>query len=117
MTLSRTAIAAAVALTVSSAAALARDNSYVDATTIRQVQETLHNRGFRAGQVDGVMGPATRDALKQFQQSENLETTDLISATDHGAVAAHVPLAAGALAVLLVIAPGALRAELSGAPR
>jgi peptidoglycan hydrolase-like protein with peptidoglycan-binding domain len=75
MTPSRTAIAAAVALTLSSGAALARDNSYVDATTIRQVQETLHNRGFRAGPIDGVMGPATRTALKQFQQSDNLETT------------------------------------------
>jgi peptidoglycan hydrolase-like protein with peptidoglycan-binding domain len=75
MTISRTAIAVAVALTVSSAAALARDNSYVDATTIRQVQQTLHDRGFRAGPVDGVMGPSTQVALKQFQQSKNLETT------------------------------------------
>lgn len=75
MKLSRTAIAAAVALTVSSAAVLARDNAYVDATTIRQVQQTLQSRGFRTGPIDGVMGPATQAALKRFQQSQNLETT------------------------------------------
>src|SRR5262245_63805307 len=74
MALSRTAIAAAVALGLS-AAAFARDNSYVDATTIRQVQQTLQNRGFRAGPVDGVMGPATQAAIKRFQQSESLEAT------------------------------------------
>jgi peptidoglycan hydrolase-like protein with peptidoglycan-binding domain len=72
---SRTAIAVAVALTLSTAGALARDNSYVDSTTIRQVQQTLVNRGFRAGPIDGVMGAATRSAVKQFQQSENLEAT------------------------------------------
>lgn len=76
MTLFRTAIGAAVvALALSSTAVSARDNSYVDATTIRQVQQTLQNRGFRAGPVDGVMGSATRTAIKQFQQSQNLETT------------------------------------------
>jgi peptidoglycan hydrolase-like protein with peptidoglycan-binding domain len=72
---SRTAIALIVALTLSAGAALARDNSYVDSTTIRQVQQTLINRGFRAGPVDGVMGPATQSAVKKFQQSENLEAT------------------------------------------
>jgi peptidoglycan hydrolase-like protein with peptidoglycan-binding domain len=72
---SRTAIAVAVALTLSTAGALARDNSYVDSTTIRQVQQTLVYRGFLAGPIDGVMGTATRSAVKKFQQSENLEAT------------------------------------------
>jgi peptidoglycan hydrolase-like protein with peptidoglycan-binding domain len=76
MTHFRTAIGAAVvALALSSTAASARDNSYVDATTIRHVQQTLQTRGFRAGPPDGVMGPATRNAIKQFQQSQNLEMT------------------------------------------
>jgi peptidoglycan hydrolase-like protein with peptidoglycan-binding domain len=75
MTLSRMSIAVAAALTIGSAAALARDNAYVDATTIRQVQQTLQTRGFRAGPVDGVLGPATQAALKRFQQMENLEAT------------------------------------------
>jgi peptidoglycan hydrolase-like protein with peptidoglycan-binding domain len=73
---SRTAIAAAaVAVAIGSAAALARDNSYVDPTTIREVQRTLHRHGFRAGPIDGVMGPSTRAALKGFQQSKKLEST------------------------------------------
>ena len=76
MKLSRTATAAAaVALAIGSAATLARDNSYVDPTTIREVQRTLDRHGFRAGPIDGVMGPATRTALKSFQQSQNLERT------------------------------------------
>ena len=75
MKLSRTAIAAGVALAIGSATALARDNSYVDSTTIREVQQTLHKRGFRAGPIDGIMGPSTQAALKSFQQSQNLETT------------------------------------------
>jgi peptidoglycan hydrolase-like protein with peptidoglycan-binding domain len=72
MNLSRTALAAAVALTLASAA-VARDNRYVDATTIRQVQQVLTQRGFRPGPVDGVMGPATQAAIRSFQKSENLE--------------------------------------------
>jgi peptidoglycan hydrolase-like protein with peptidoglycan-binding domain len=44
-------------------------------TTIRQVQQTLNNRGFRAGPVDGVMGPNVQEALMDFQRSENLEPT------------------------------------------
>jgi len=75
MKLSRTAIAAGVALAIGSATALARDNSYVDSTTIREVQQTLHQRGFRVGPIDGVMGPSTQAALKSFQQSQNLETS------------------------------------------
>jgi peptidoglycan hydrolase-like protein with peptidoglycan-binding domain len=75
MKFSRTAIAAAIALTLGSATVFARDNLYVDSTTIRQVQQTLQNHGFRVGPVDGVMGPATQAAVKRFQQSQNLETT------------------------------------------
>lgn len=75
MKLSRTAIAAAVALAIGSATALARDDSAVDTTTVREVQQTLHKRGFRAGPIDGVMGPLTRAALKSFQQSQNFEKT------------------------------------------
>src|SRR5262245_9537161 len=72
---SRTAIAVAVALVLGACTALARDSSYVDSSTIREVQQTLTHRGFRTGPVDGVMGAATRSAVKQFQQSENLEAT------------------------------------------
>lgn len=109
MTLSRTAIAAAVALALSSAAALARDNAYVDATTIRQVQQTLHNRGFRAGPVDGTMGPATQAALKQFQQSENLETTGQLNRQTLVALGVQPDPTSGAVRQVNAYGPATIR--------
>lgn len=41
---------------------------------VRQIQRALNKSGFRAGPVDGLWGPKTSDALKQFQQSKNIET-------------------------------------------
>jgi peptidoglycan hydrolase-like protein with peptidoglycan-binding domain len=35
----------------------------------------LNERGFRAGPPDGVLGPSTQVALRNFQMSENLEAT------------------------------------------
>ncbi len=48
---------------------------YASVPTVRQVQHALKSRGFLAGPVDGMMGPATERALRQFQESENLQTT------------------------------------------
>ena len=45
------------------------------AAVVRRVQETLANRGFKAGPADGRMHAATQQALRQFQKSENLEDT------------------------------------------
>jgi peptidoglycan hydrolase-like protein with peptidoglycan-binding domain len=42
---------------------------------IRSVQQALNDKGFNAGAVDGVMGPHTQHALRQFQQKENLRQT------------------------------------------
>lgn len=52
----------------------AANNVFVDAATVRDVQHTLKSRGMRVG-VDGVMGPRTQAAIRQFQKSENLEPT------------------------------------------
>lgn len=71
----RTAVAAAIALTLTGASSVLAGGPYVDATTVGQIQQTLTSRGFRPGPSDGVMGPSTQDALKRFQQSENLEPT------------------------------------------
>jgi peptidoglycan hydrolase-like protein with peptidoglycan-binding domain len=46
-----------------------------DPKVVRRVQQTLNNRGFDAGSVNGVLGPSTRAALKRFQQGENLEAS------------------------------------------
>jgi len=40
---------------------------------IRQVQQALDKNGHQVGRVDGRWGPKTSDALKQFQQSKNIE--------------------------------------------
>lgn len=36
------------------------------------LQETLHNKGYDSGVVDGILGPATRSALRNFQHSQEL---------------------------------------------
>lgn len=46
-------------------AALSRDQT-------RAMQTALNARGFSAGTADGVMGPATRTALRRFQQAQSL---------------------------------------------
>lgn len=43
--------------------------------TVRQLQEQLQNQGYEVGQVDGVMGPRTREALMSFQRDQNLQAT------------------------------------------
>jgi peptidoglycan hydrolase-like protein with peptidoglycan-binding domain len=40
--------------------------------TVKQVQQQLSDKGLSPGPVDGVMGPKTRDALKQFQQQQGM---------------------------------------------
>lgn len=43
--------------------------------TVRQLQEQLQNQGYEVGQVDGVMGPRTQEALMSFQRDQNLQAT------------------------------------------
>src|SRR5687767_5743123 len=57
------------------ATAAAADAPFVDAKTVRQVQKTLSDRGFRTGGVDGRMGPQTQAALVNFQRAEKLKPT------------------------------------------
>ena len=46
-----------------------------DRATIRKVQQTLNDRGFKAGPTDGLLSDRTSTALRQFQRSENLDDT------------------------------------------
>jgi membrane-bound lytic murein transglycosylase B len=39
---------------------------------IVQMQDTLNDRGFESGEADGILGSATRKAIRQFQQAEGL---------------------------------------------
>lgn len=43
--------------------------------TVRQVQEALQSKGHNVGQIDGVFGPSTQSALREFQRAQGLEAT------------------------------------------
>jgi lytic murein transglycosylase len=53
-------------------AAWPRDLAALSREQVRALQTALNQRGFAAGSADGVMGPATRAGLRQFQQSQGL---------------------------------------------
>ena len=57
------------------ASASAAEAVFVDDKTVRQVQKTLNDRGFKTGPVDGKMGPQTQAALVNFQRAEKLQPT------------------------------------------
>jgi peptidoglycan hydrolase-like protein with peptidoglycan-binding domain len=42
---------------------------------IRQVQQALDQKGFKAGQPDGMLGPETKNAIKEFQQKQGWNAT------------------------------------------
>lgn len=46
-----------------------RDLQPLSRSQVKDLQTALNQRGFSAGTADGVMGPATRAGLRQFQQS------------------------------------------------
>ena len=51
-----------------------------DHSDVRKVQETLHDRGFYKGPVDGIMGHQTRTAIREYQEAENLPVTGHLDA-------------------------------------
>jgi lytic murein transglycosylase len=53
-------------------AAWPRDLAALSRSQTTELQAALNQRGFAAGAADGVMGPATRDALRRWQRSVGL---------------------------------------------
>ena len=51
---------------------------------IKKVQETLRDKGYDTGKVDGVLGPRTREGIRQYQKSENLPVTGNLDAETAG---------------------------------
>ena len=51
----------------------------VSANLIRVLQTELSNRGFNPGPADGLKGPKTRSAIREFQSAKGLEVTGNIS--------------------------------------
>ena len=42
---------------------------------VKEIQEALKEKGNDPGQADGIMGPKTQQALREFQKKENLQVT------------------------------------------
>ena len=51
---------------------------------IRKVQQSLIDKGYDAGPVDGVLGPRTRTGIRQYQTSEKLTVTGRLDAETAG---------------------------------
>jgi osmotically inducible lipoprotein OsmB len=51
-----------------------------DRDTVREAQRALNDKGFSAGAVDGIMGPHTEQALRDFQQSQGIGVTGSLDA-------------------------------------
>jgi peptidoglycan hydrolase-like protein with peptidoglycan-binding domain len=47
----------------------------LDQTEVRHMQEALNRAGFEAGRDDGIMGPRTQQALREFQEDNGLHPT------------------------------------------
>lgn len=48
---------------------------------VRSAQEALRDKGFDPGPIDGVMGPRTRAAVRDFQQKEGIAATGELDLT------------------------------------
>jgi peptidoglycan hydrolase-like protein with peptidoglycan-binding domain len=59
-----------------------------DSAFVRHLQEELDTLGFHAGNVDGVWGPTTQDALMSFQADNGLEETGHYNAETAAALSA-----------------------------
>ncbi|MEW5726634.1 MAG: peptidoglycan-binding domain-containing protein, partial [Pseudomonadota bacterium] len=46
----------------------------LDESMVRQIQQQLQGQGFEV-QTDGIFGPNTRQALRQFQQEQGMQAT------------------------------------------
>jgi len=47
---------------------------------VRDAQQSLSNRGYNVGPVDGVFGPSTHDAVVRFQQAQGLTQSGTLDA-------------------------------------
>lgn len=47
---------------------------------VKHVQEILHAKGFYKGNIDGIMGPHTRTAIREYQRAEKLPVTGRLDA-------------------------------------
>jgi peptidoglycan hydrolase-like protein with peptidoglycan-binding domain len=55
-----------------------RTNQTISKDRVRQVQTALKSRGFDPGPIDGVMGPKTMAAVRDFQSGQGLTSSGII---------------------------------------
>ena len=63
---------------------------------VRVAQQALHDKGFDPGPIDGVMGPRTSAAVKDYQTKENLAVTGTLDADTRAKLMASAPAASPA---------------------
>jgi len=52
-----------------------RDSQSVSSEEVRHAQQKLNDLGYQTGQPDGVFGPRTQEALRNFQKAKNIAVT------------------------------------------
>jgi peptidoglycan hydrolase-like protein with peptidoglycan-binding domain len=85
--------AATMPAAVESSDALAGDPLRVN--DIRWAQVELRVRGFYQGSLDGILGPETKRALRQFQQIKGLGATASLDAQTWEALTGNPPIVEG----------------------
>ena len=96
MDLERIVVATATALTLAAPAFAAGDRQSaepnapgatgqrvgqeMDVETVRKLQQALRNKGQHVGGVDGIMGPRTQAALRQYQEAQGIQVTGRVDA-------------------------------------
>lgn len=63
---------------------------------VKEIQEALKEKGNDPGQADGIMGPRTQQALRQFQKQQNLQVTGRVDQETAQALGVDLEGAAGA---------------------
>jgi peptidoglycan hydrolase-like protein with peptidoglycan-binding domain len=63
---------------------------------VRAAQQALHDKGFDPGPIDGVAGPRTSAAVKDYQTKENLAVTGTLDADTRAKLMASAPAASPA---------------------
>ncbi len=65
--------------------------SYASAATVRQTQRELKAEGYYHGRIDGIAGPQTRGALRQYQRDNALPVTGRLTASTANRLGANRP--------------------------
>jgi len=75
---------AMLSLSLTAAASAAYPTQALRHDDINKVQKSLNDKGFYHGQIDGILGPLTRQAIGDYQKSEKLPVTKHLDAETAG---------------------------------